>query len=90
MEFVVHFSIHPKCHHQITYAKFSLKIHYPSPLKRKIWHYDQVNVDHIRKAVNLFPWEKALRNVNINDMMFYLTKRLRILFLIIFLMKKLT
>ena len=29
MEFGVHPSLHSNCHHQITYAKFNLKIHYP-------------------------------------------------------------
>ena len=32
---------------------------------------DQANVDHIRKAVDLFPWEKALRNLNINDIFLF-------------------
>ena len=54
----VHSSVHPNCHHQITYAKFDLKIHYPPPYEHEIWHYYQANVDHIRKAVNLFPWKK--------------------------------
>ena len=46
-------------------------------------------MDHIRKVVDLFPWEKELQNLNINDIIFYLTKRLKLLFLIIFLMKQL-
>ena len=28
MESRVHSSLHPNCHHQITYAKFNLKIYY--------------------------------------------------------------
>ena len=32
---------------------------------------DQANVDHIRKAVDVFPWEKALRNLNINDIFLF-------------------
>ena len=31
MESGVHSSLHPNCHHQITYARFNLKIYYPSP-----------------------------------------------------------
>ena len=46
-------------------------------------------MDHIRKVVDLFPWEKELQNLTINDIIFYLTKRLKLLFLIIFLMKQL-
>ena len=53
-------------------CKVYLKIHYPPPYEREIWHYDQANVDHIRIVVDLFPWGKTLRNLNI--------KLLRILF----------
>ena len=70
MESGVHPSLDPSYHHQITYAKFNSKIHYPPPYEREIWHYGQVNVDYIRKAVDLFPWEKTLRNLNINDIFF--------------------
>ena len=35
----VHSSLHPNCHHQITFAKFSLKICYPPSYEREIWHY---------------------------------------------------
>ena len=60
MESGVHPSLNLNCHHQITYAKFNLKIHYPATSEGEIWHYDQANVDHIRKAVDLFPWGKKL------------------------------
>ena len=36
MESGVHPSLHSNCPHQITYAKFNLKIHYPSPYQREI------------------------------------------------------
>ena len=77
MESGVHSSFHPNCHHEIAYAKFNLKIHYPSPFEREIWHYDEANVDHIRKAVDLFPWVKTLRNLNINDMIFLFNKTVK-------------
>ena len=51
-------SLHLNCHHQIAYTKFNLKIHYLPPSEREIWHYEQANVDHVTKAVGLFPWEK--------------------------------
>ena len=77
MESGVHSSLHPNCHHQIAYAKFNLKIHYPPPYERETWHYDQANADHIRKAVDLFPWKKALRNLNTNDMIFLFNKTIK-------------
>ena len=36
MESGVHSSLHPNCHHQITYTKINLKIHYPPPYEREI------------------------------------------------------
>ena len=31
MEFKFHSSLHPSCHHHVTFEKFNLKIHYPPP-----------------------------------------------------------
>ena len=39
MESGVHSSLHENCHHQITYAKFNLKIYYPPPYEREVRHY---------------------------------------------------
>ena len=36
MESGVHFSLHRNCHHQITFAKFNLKIYYSSPHEYEI------------------------------------------------------
>ena len=52
-------------HHQLVFAKFDLSIYYPPPYERTVWYYNRANADLIRKAVNLFDWDKALR---INDM----------------------
>ena len=52
---VMELGIHPSLHyHQKTYAKFNLKIHYPPPFERKIWHYQKANAGQIRKAVDQF------------------------------------
>ena len=31
--------LHENCHHQIVYAKLNLKIQYPPPYEREIWHF---------------------------------------------------
>ena len=67
MESAVQSSLHRNCHHQITYAKFNLKIHYPPPYEREIWHYGKANDDHIRKAINEFPWERRFENNSVNE-----------------------
>ena len=41
----VHTSLHPNCHHQILFAKFNLKIYYPSPYLRELCHYKEANAD---------------------------------------------
>ena len=38
--------------------------------EHEIWHYDQANVDLIKKVIDPFPWGKVLRNLNTNDMIF--------------------
>ena len=45
MESSVHASLHLNCHHQITYAKFNHKTHYPPPYKCEIWHYQIANTN---------------------------------------------
>ena len=47
----IHPSLHSNCHHQIIYGKFNLKIFYPPPYERHIWHYKRANTDMISKAI---------------------------------------
>ena len=63
----VHPSLHQNCHHQIIYAKFNLQIFYPPPYCREIWHYQDANIDMIRKAISQFNWDKAFSNSNVNE-----------------------
>ena len=63
----VHPSLHPNCHHQIIFAKFNLKIYYPPPYLREVWHYKEANADLIKRAISNFNWEKAFSNTNIKE-----------------------
>ena len=62
-------STHQNCHHQIVFAKFNLKVHYPPPYEREVWHFKKANTDHIKRAINGFPWEvsylfnKTIKNI---------------------------
>ena len=47
-------SLHANCHHQIIYAKFDLKIIYPLPYERRVWHFKHANSDHIKRAIDIF------------------------------------
>ena len=59
-------SLHPNCYHQVIFAKFNLFIFYPPPCKRLVWYYQQANTDLIKRAIELFDWEKRLSNLDVN------------------------
>ena len=50
------------------FARFNLKVVFPPPYEREVWHFEKANIDHIRKAINGFQWEKSFQNMNVNDM----------------------
>ena len=73
----VHPSLHPNCHHQVIYAKFNLKVHYPPPYEREVWHYKEADTDLIRRSIEMFDWDRAFTNSNVNDMVDICTKRIQ-------------
>ena len=77
MESGVHPSLHSNCHHQITYAKFNLKIHYPPPFKCGICHYQKANTDQIRKAIEQFSWDRSFKNLDVNEMVFLFNRTIK-------------
>ena len=66
--------MHPNSHHQIIFAKFSLEIHYPPPHFREVWHYQDGNIDLMRRAIAMFDSDRAIVNTNINEQVFILDK----------------
>ena len=50
----VNSSLHPNCHHQTIHAKFNLKIFYPAPYERVVWHYQDKNNDLIQRSISQF------------------------------------
>ena len=77
MESGVHPSLHSNCRHQIKYAKFNLKIHYPPPNEREIWYYQKANTDQIRKAIERFSCDKSFKNLDINEMVFLFNRTIK-------------
>ena len=67
MESGVHSSLHPNCHHQIVFAKINLKICYPPPYEREIWHYEKANADLICRSIDQFPWDNRFSNLDVNQ-----------------------
>ena len=71
MESGVHSSLHENYHHQITYARFNLKIYYPPPYEQDDWHYQKANIENIRKAISdinekVFLLNKPIKNIVCN------------------------
>ena len=63
----VYAPLHLHCYQQIIFAKFDLKVFYPPPYKRTVWHFPQANVDHIKRAVDLFDWESVLTDLDVDE-----------------------
>ena len=51
-----HPSLHPNCHHQITFCKLNLKVEYPPPYERLVWNFKKSNDDAIKKAIEVVNW----------------------------------
>ena len=74
MESGVHSLLHENYHHQLVYAKFNLKVWYPPPYEREIWHYQDANIDQIKRAIEQFPWENRLEIFALLKWSIYLIK----------------
>ena len=70
LESGVHHSLHQNCHHHIIFAKFNLKVYYPPPYEKTVFHYSQANIDHIQQAMNIFDWENAFLNTDVDAQVF--------------------
>ena len=52
-------SLHQNCHHQIVFSRFDPRAVYSPRYDLEVLHFQKANVDHIRKAINGFHWEKS-------------------------------
>ena len=67
-------SLHPNCHYQIIYTKFNLEVLYPPPYTCEVWHYQDENIDLIRRSINEFDWDRALANKHVVGKVFIFNK----------------
>ena len=70
----VHLSLHPNSHHQIIFTKFNLEIHCPPTYFPDAWHYQDANTKLMRRAIDVFDWDRAFVNANLNEKVFILKK----------------
>ena len=76
-----------KQNHQIVFAKLNLKVPYPPPYEREVWHFKKAKTDHIKKVINGFFWDTSFTNLDINDKVYLFNKTTKIYFQISYLMK---
>ena len=57
-----HLSLHPNCHHQITYCKFNLFIEYPQAHEQQVWNYKYADINSIKKSLNQVNWNQLFQN----------------------------
>ena len=77
MESGLHSSLPENSHHQIIYAKFNLKIYYPPPYEREIWHYQKANIENIRKAIDQYSWAMRFTNIDVNEKVYLFNKTIK-------------
>ena len=63
----IHPSLHEQCHHQIIYGKLPIRNPPPPPYTRKLWCYDKVDFNSIRKSIVMFPWQRTFEEVTHPD-----------------------
>ena len=79
IDFGMHPSLHENCHHQIICSKFDLKIFYSPPYEKTVWHYQQANMELIKRSLDNFDWKNSFSNCNPNEQVSVLTKTVPIL-----------
>ena len=67
MDSGVHAPLQPHCHRQIIFEEFDLNVFYPPPYEKTMWYFSQANSDRIKRAVDLFDWESALIDLDVNE-----------------------
>ena len=73
----IHSSLHQNFHHQIVFAKFNLKVHYLPPYEHEVWHFKKTNTDHIKRAINGFPWERSFTKLHMNDIVYLFNQTIK-------------
>ena len=67
-------SIFDKCHHNIIYVKINIRVPLPPTYVQEVWDYEKANIEHIKKAISNFDWNKAFENLSGDEKVDFLNK----------------
>ena len=67
-------SLHPKCHHQLVFAKFSLKVEYPPLYECLIWDYQNADIPSINCTIDIFDWGNSFKSKNVHERVHFFNK----------------
>lgn len=67
-------SLHPRCHHQLTFVKINFKVVYPLPYKRRIWDFPKADCESIKRAMDSIDWDNILSPLCVNKRVEFLTE----------------
>ena len=67
-------SLHPKCHHQIVFAKLNLKVEYPPLYERLFWDYKNADIPSINRVLDIFEWGNSSEGKNVHEQFHFFNK----------------
>ena len=67
-------SLQPNCHHNVIYTKFTLQVFYPPSYIWEVRHYQESNVDLIRRSIYEFDWNRAFANKHVDEKVLIFSK----------------
>ena len=73
-------SIFDKCHQKIIYGKINIRVPLLLTYVREVWDYEKANIEHIKKAISNFDWNKAFENLSVDEKVDFLNKTLLYIF----------
>ena len=76
----VHPSLHPKCYHQIVFAKLNLKVEYPPLYERVIWDYKNADIPSINRAIDIFDLGNSFEGKNVHEQVHFFNKTIQNIF----------
>ena len=58
-------------------CKINLKIDYPSPCEREIWHYEKANAALNHISINQFPWDIRFAHTDVNKTIYLFNQTIK-------------